>query len=187
MNKDLIGKVEKWVRDVYENADHLIRTGYWVKKLNPKASDALYIAAITHDIERAFKEGRKPPSPETKGAKWDDHKYSMFHGKRSAKFVIEFLKKVKAGSNLIKEVSKLVIVHEEGGWKEADILRDADSISFLEVNVPRFISWIPEKLTKEEVREKFDYMFKRIGSNKAKQIAQPFYDQAIIELEKVNN
>jgi len=53
------------------------------------------------------------------------------------------------------------------------------------VNVDVFISWIPEKFTKEEVREKFDYMFDRIGGKKAKTFAKPLYKKALEKLEKI--
>lgn len=76
MSKDLIKKVEEWVIKIYSNSDHLVTTGYWVKKLYPKANEALIITALSHDIERAFKEGRIPPSPELKNAKWDDPIYN---------------------------------------------------------------------------------------------------------------
>lgn len=122
MDKGLIAKVQRWVEEIYSNSDHLVRTGYWVKKLDSKASDALIIAAITHDIERVFKENRNPPSPEAKGAKWDDSVYDKWHSERSAKFVTEFLKKEGASGELIKKVAQLVSHHEHGGWKEADIL-----------------------------------------------------------------
>jgi len=187
MNKDLVNKVQKWVEEIYSNADHLVRTGYWVKRLYPEADDTLIIAAISHDVERAFDEGRNPPSPEMGGAKWDDPVYNRWHSKRSAAFVKNFLDKEGANPKIIDDVVKLISVHEEGGWKEADILRDADSISFLEVNINRFISRITTVFTKQEVKEKFDYMFERIGSSKAKIIAKPFYDKAIEELNKVKD
>ena len=171
MNKDLVNKVQKWVEEIYSNADHLVRTGYWVKRLYPEADD----------------EGRNPPSPEMGGAKWDDPVYNRWHSKRSAAFVKNFLDKEGANPKIIDDVVKLISVHEEGGWKEADILRDADSISFLEVNINRFISRITTVFTKQEVKEKFDYMFERIGSSKAKIIAKPFYDKAIEELNKVKD
>jgi len=194
MNKDLIEKVQKWVEEIYSNANHLVRTGYWVKRLYPEAKDSLIIASITHDIERAFKDGRNPPSPEMNGAKWDDPVYNRWHSERSAVFVKNFLKKEGANSKLIDDVAKLISVHEEGGWKEADLLRDSDSISFLEINAPYFISKIGkdlsshrQNLSRGEVREKFDYMFNRIGSKKAKQFATPFYEKAIEELNKVKD
>ncbi|OGM09517.1 hypothetical protein A2Z67_01580 [Candidatus Woesebacteria bacterium RBG_13_36_22] len=184
MNVVLIQKVQKWVEEIYSNADHLVRTGYWVKKLNPKANDALIIAAITHDIERAFKEDRNPPVEEF-GANWDNPIYDKWHSERSVEFVSEFLKKEGTDQGLIDEVSRLIGHHEHGGWKEADILRDADSLSFLEVNVGMFISWIPDKVSKEEVKEKFDYMFNRIGGKRARELAEPLYKKALEKLGKV--
>lgn len=187
METALINEAEKWVNKIYSNADHLIRTGYWVKKVYPGADEAMVIAAITHDVERAFPSGRKPPSPELKGAKWDDVVYNRWHGKRSSKFVGKFLEDHDAQENLIKKVTKLIIYHEEGGWEEADYLRDADSISFLEINPPFFISRIGKDLKRKEVKEKFDYMFRRIGSRKARELAASFYNKAIAELNKIGN
>ena len=172
-----------WVEKTYFNANHLIRTAYWVNYLNPKPSEALLIAALTHDIERAFKEGSKPFF--SKKGKWDDKASNQWHSERSAKFVKEFLEKEKANPCLINQTVRLISHHEEGGWGEADLLRDADSISFLEVNVPFFISRIPGELSKKEVEEKFNYMFARIGSKKAIEIAKPLYKKAMADLNKI--
>lgn len=180
---ELYQKTKAWVEKIYFNANHLVRTVHWVKKLTPSPSLALLLAALTHDIERAFKQGRNPPA--AKIGKWNDPISNQWHSKRSAKFVKDFLKKKDADPDLIEGVSKLISHHEEGGWKEADLLKDADSISFLEINVPFFISRIPEELSKKEVKEKFNYMFKRISSKKAKEIARPFYQKAIVSLNKV--
>ena len=46
----------------------------------------------------------------------------------------------------------------------------------------KFISWVPGRMSKESVREKLDYMFKRIGGAKAKKMARPFYEKAILEV-----
>jgi len=180
---DIVKDTERWVKSIYFNADHLIRTKYWLKKLNPKADSASLIAAVSHDIERAFDEGRKPPSKEM--GDWDDPVFNQWHSRRSAEFVEDFLKKKNADPELIKKVSRLISHHEEGGWKEADLLRDTDSISFLEINVQFFISRIPDNLSKKGVKEKFDYMFRRIGNKKAREIARSFYKKAIRDLELV--
>lgn len=181
MNK-LFKTTQAWVEKNYFNAEHLVRTVYWVKKLKPSADKALLLAALTHDIERAFEKGREPPSSETDN--WDNQEYNRWHSRRSAEFASEFLKNAGADNNLIKRVSALVGQHEEGGSEETDILKDADSISFLEVNAPWFIAKIPEKWTKESVKEKIDYMFRRINGEKAKTKAKPFYQKALFELEK---
>ena len=182
MNTQLLVKIRKWVKETSPNADHLIRTGYWVERIYPKADVALVIAAITHDIERGFVQKRIPPSPEFKGAKWDDPVYDKWHSERSAKFVKEFLEKENADKKLIEKIVQLISHHEHGGWKEVDILKDADSISFLEINVPHFISKISGDFSKDDVKEKFDLMYYRISSPKAKKIAEPFYKNAIRKL-----
>lgn len=184
MDTNLIKKTEKWVNRIYSNADHLIRTGYWIKRIYPIADEAMVIAAITHDIERAFPEGRTPPSPELKGAKWDDDVYNQWHGNRSAKYVREFLEKNCAPQDLIKKVVKLISHHESGGWKEADYLKDADSLSFLEINPALFISRIGKDLSRNEAKEKFNYMYRRIENKKAKALAAPFYKKALKELDE---
>jgi len=180
---NLFEKTKEWIK-IYSNADHLIQTAYWVKELDPEASDALVLAALTHDIERAFKENRNPPAPEFEG-KWDDPIYNEWHSGRSAKFTEEFLKEKGTSEELIKRTTDLVKLHETGGTPEADLLKDADSLSFLEVNTPLFISMIPEKITKDDVRAKLDFMLNRITSEKAKTIAKQLYDKAILELDRV--
>jgi hypothetical protein len=181
---DIVKEAERWVKSIAFNADHLIRTKYWLKKLNPKADSASLIAALTHDIERVFEKGRKPPSPELKGADWEDEEYNLWHGKRSAKFVLGWLKKKGVNDKeFLRKLKRLIVYHEIGGDKEINLIRDADSISFLEIAAPYFISLTPKKLTKEETREKLNYMSGRISNKKAKSLARPFYEKAIRDLE----
>jgi len=182
--KKLLKEVRKWVEDNYFNADHLVRSAYWVKELDPKADEAVIIAALTHDMERAF-----PGPDEVKFLTGyaDDEYIELYkkHSLRSAKIVGNFLKEKGVKSDLIKKVKNLIKQHEIGGTYEQNLVKDADSISFLEINVPTFISFIPEKWTKEEVRKKFEWMFNRISLPKAKQLAKPFYEKAIAKLIRV--
>ncbi len=145
----------------------------------------LRIAALTHDIERAFPEGRKPPTPEMAWAKWDDPINNKWHGERSASFTVQELGKLGVKDTITNKVKFLIEFHEFGGDPERDLIKDADSLSFLEINVPLFVSWVPERMSKEEVRKKFDFMFNRISSPKAKKLAKPLYEKAVRELEKL--
>ena len=184
--KNIVKRVRDWVKKIYGNSQHLLRTGYWMKKLDPKCDLATYLAAITHDIERAFPEGRVPPSPEIRGVKWDDKKYNLWHGRRSAEFVEKFL--IENGfreQEVIRKIRRLITYHEIGGDKETDLIKDADSLSFLEINAPLFISWVPQKASVKEIKEKFDYMFNRISSEKARKLAEPFYKKALKRLERL--
>lgn len=181
MNNQLFENARDWVNQTHPHPEHLIRTGYWVQQLDPTASDELIVACITHDIERAFTEGRVPEgsSEEGSGIIWDDEVYNLWHGRRSADFVAQWLKTQGVSDDFIKKVWRLIEVHEIGGNYEENLIKDADSISFLEINAPLFKSKIPEKFTKEQVIDKFDYMYNRISGEKAKELAKPFYQKAV--------
>jgi hypothetical protein len=183
----IINLCSEWVEKNYKNSVHLIRTGYWVKQLDNKASPELIVACITHDIERAFPENRQTVgSPEDgPGVKWDDPVYNLWHGKRSAEYVGNFLEKNGATEKFIKEVKRLVISHEIGGDYHQNLVKDADCISFLENNAGLFIGRIPEKYSALQVKEKFDYMYNRISLPKAKKLARPFYQKALQALAGV--
>ncbi len=45
-----------WI-EPYWNAEHLVRTRDWLLELEPDASEALRLAALTHDMERHFPGG----------------------------------------------------------------------------------------------------------------------------------
>ena len=95
--------------------------------------------------------------------------------------IYNLLLKNGAEKDVVRRAKMLVSRHEEGGNEEQDLLKDADSISFLETNVAHFIGMIP-LLGYDKVRVKFDYMYNRITSEKAKEIALPMYENAINEL-----
>lgn len=182
---DIVKEVESWVKKNYLTDNHLLRSKYWLRELKPNADLANIIAVITHDIERGFPKNRKPPSPDVGGAKWDDKEYNLWHGKRSARFALKFLRRFRIDSPVIKKVKKLITYHEIGGDKERDLIKDVDSISFFENNISLFYSWIPKRASKNEIKEKFDYMFNRISSVKARKLALPFYQKALKDLENL--
>lgn len=180
--RSLYKKVEKFVVDAFTKAGkkndiaHSKRTAYWIKKLKPDADKALLIAGVAHDIERAFygdwKKGSLDPDALKK------------HQDLSADEVEKFLKQENINKNIIERVRVLVAHHEEGGDEDQNILKDADSISFFERNFSNFISKSKE-VGKTQSKIKFDGMFNRITSEKAKQIALPLYEKALKALERI--
>lgn len=170
---DLYNKVEKFVVDAFMKVDkkndveHSKRTAYWIKKLKPDADEALLIAGVAHDIERAFygdwKKGSFDPNALKK------------HQDLSAAEIEKFLIQENIDKKFIERVKMLVAHHEEGGDEDQNTLKDADTISFFERNFSNFIS----KTDKEQSKLKFDGMFNRTTSEKAKQIARPLYEKAL--------
>jgi hypothetical protein len=180
----LLEQTRLWVTNNYANAYHLIRTEHWLRRLEADASEALILAALTHDMERAFPGEDQPKANFSAGA--IDLHYNLAHAERSARIVANFLRKQEASETLINQVTSLIKAHETGGWPAANLLQAADSLSFLEVNVESFLRFIslPHTLwTADLVRAKFDWMYRRIQIPEASKLAAPFYETAIKKLQ----
>ena len=170
---------EAWVAP-FENGRHLMRTRDWLLELDPSASEALRIAALTHDVERNFPDG--PVRPANLPA--NDRKYRDAHQARSAELVTTWLTEHGASPAMIQNVAGLVLVHEWGGTPEADLLQGADSISFLETTVPHAGKWIHDgRYSRERTEEQLRWMLDRIRLQQARQLALPFDDAAVSGLE----
>lgn len=181
-------KAEKFVVESFTKVGkthqikHFKDTVKWIKRLKPDADEALCIAAVAHDIERAFRKEDMPEKRKSVGL--HSALYFRPHEERGAEIIAEFLRKENAGQKLIERVKMLVSRHEEGGNKDQNLLKDADSISFFEDNVPYFLSntKIAEVGGKERTKAKIKWMYKRITSKKAKQIAKQWYEDAVKKL-----
>ena len=178
----LYKKVEDFVKNSFTKAGkqdsikHFKRTAYWIKQLKPDADEALLIAGIAHDMERAFY------GDWVKGS--TDKCILRKHQDMSASEIAKFLKKEGAKDEIIERVKMLVSYHEEGGNEDQNILKDADCISYVENQALRHVKVQQQKRkSKEEIKDKFDYTFNKITSKKAKQIAQPMYEKALESLK----
>lgn len=161
---------------------HFTRTVYWVKALKPKADEALLIAAFAHDIERAFGYKNSHQIIDKSDQGFTDKDYLTVHQKEGARIMGDYLLKIGADKKMISRVKMLIVKHEVGGNTDQNLLMDADSISFFENNVDNFVKNKVGETSKEKVKNKFDWMYNRITSKKAKQIAKPWYDRAIKKL-----
>ena len=95
----------------------------------------------------------------------------------------EFLEKEGFEKDKINRIANMILKHEIGGDEESDLIKDADSISYLEINAPKHVKKLVAPLGKDKVERKIRWMFERISSEKAKQIAEPFYKNAVDMLE----
>jgi hypothetical protein len=180
-------KAEKFVVDSFTKIGleyqipHFKQTVYWVEQLTD-ASEALRIAAVSHDIDRAFT-ATNHAEREKKGFDFSNISFLRPHEERCAKVIGEFLEKEGAQEELIEKVKELVSRHEEGGTKGQNILKDADSISFFENNINHFLEVKVKQLGKEKIKQKFEWMYNRISSDKAKDICHSWYEDALKRLE----
>ena len=136
---ELVPRARDWALGVHPHARHLDRTLEWAVELDPGASEALRIAAVTHDIERAFPD---PDAAWDSARDWDSPEYNRWHQDRCADLVAAWLREQDADPALVRDAEALVRAHEEGGWPEADVLQAADSLSFLETMVPVVRGWV---------------------------------------------
>ena len=129
-----VDRARHWVVENYPyNRDHLIRALEWLDRLSPGLPEAVRLAALTHDMERAF------PGPDSPAMdSLDDPVYERLHSERSARIVSEWLRSQGASDDLVHHVEKLILRHEIGGSREADLVQAADRLSFLETNIDIF-------------------------------------------------
>lgn len=149
----------------------------WVLKLKPDADEALKIAALAHDIDRAI-------TGITEKDLSDYSKINEFkkeHSVRSANFIAELLVKRECREEVIRKVKDLVEKHEVGGDSESDILMSADSLAYFEYNIPSYLKRNGEERTKEKIK----FMFSRLSADAKKLVEQiNFSDSQIASLVK---
>ncbi len=118
---------------VPEDPVHSKNTLTWLLKLNPDADEALQIAALGHDIERAIDQ-RKMRREDFEN--YDDFKAA--HAHNSAEILKQVMLDCGVDKTLMEQVYELVRRHEVGGDGRSDLLKDADSISYFQVNLPHY-------------------------------------------------
>lgn len=193
MNNEIYTKVEKFVIEMFNknsedlsnlNIKHLLRTVYWVKELKNNVDEAFLVAAVSHDIERAFRNVAEYNyiKDSKDGYKSEDH--LLFHQNEGASIIAKYLQDLGVEPTFIERVKMLVSKHEVGGSDVQNLLKDADSISFFENNIDFFINKLAVERGVDKVKEKFEWMFERISSDKAKKIAEVWYKEA---MDKISN
>ena len=140
---------------VPEDPVHSRNTLAWLMKLKPDVDDALQIAALGHDIERAL--------TERKVLRTDFANYNEFkiaHARNSAEILREIMLECGVQGHIIEDVYRLVCRHETGGDQRSDLIRDADSVSFFEVNLPLYF----ERSSWEETKRRCIWGYKRLSA-----------------------
>lgn len=118
---------------VPEDPLHAEDTLDWLLRLKPDLDKTLRIAALGHDIERAL---------EIRKVERDDFPdYDAFKAARarnSAEILMETMEGCAMSQEMASKVYLLVCRHETGGDPRADLIRNADGISYFHVNMPLY-------------------------------------------------
>ncbi|MCH7639770.1 MAG: DUF4202 family protein [Bacteroidetes bacterium] len=174
MFKNIESEIERIISksEIPEDSEHSKNTRAWILRLKPEADMALQIAGLGHDIERSIKELKINRENYTC---YDDFK--MAHARNSAKVLRELLAQYDLVKIIRDKVVNLVTHHEFGGSPEANILKEADSISYFDVNVQFYF----QRNSKSETAFRIMWGYQRL-SDEGKAIVRDFsYDD--IELE----
>ncbi len=116
---------------VPEDSRHADNTLEWLLRVEPHADDALQLAALAHDIDRAIEELK------VERAGFDDYDtFKAAHARNGAEILRPILTECGVERHIVDEACRLVEVHEVGGDFRSDLLKDVDSISYFEVNLP---------------------------------------------------
>ncbi len=112
-------KIKEIIADstVPEDFVHASNTLEWLLKLKSDADEALQIAALGHDIERAV-ENRKVK-------RIDFHDYNEFktaHARNSAEILRVIMQECSMPEHIIEDVYSLVLRHETGGEQRSDMI-----------------------------------------------------------------
>ena len=163
-----------WVIENYPyNSTHLLKSLEWVDRLAPGSPEAVRLATLTHDMERAF------GGPDAIPIKMSGRAYEEAHSNRSARIVGEWLRANGASVDLVSDVEALIRMHEWGGSPDADLVQAADSLSFLETNIDLMVGFARTgKYSRADVARKIDQMYERIHVPAARELARPMWEQA---------
>jgi kynurenine formamidase len=181
----LLERAVAWMSEMHPHFLHMRRTLDWAVEIDPGASEAVRIAAVTHDAERAYPEGDWDSA-----VSWDDPEYNRWHQERCAEIVGRWLREQNADPNLTAEVERIVLVHEDGGFPEADVVQAADSLSFLETMVYLLAEWVQSgRAPRERAESKARHSLERISPSlpEAREEAEPLLAAALQRLAAVSS
>jgi len=156
---------------VPEDPRHAENTLEWLLRLDPKANEAFQIAALAHDIDRAVESKR------VRRVDFDD--YDLFksaHARNGAKILRGILDKCGVAKPTNDEACRLVALHEVGGDPRSDLLRDADSISYFEVNMPLYY----QREGWEETKRRCIWGYRRLSARMKKTAQSITYEDEVL-------
>jgi len=156
---------------VPEDARHAENTLEWLLKLDPEADQALQIAALAHDIDRAA-ENRKIHREDFS----DYEAFKAAHAHNSADMLRKILMTCGVDQATSNEACRLVALHEAGGDPRSDLLNDADSISFFDVN----LSFYFEREGWQETKRRCIWGYRRLSKRVKKVVLNITYQEEVL-------
>ncbi|MFQ5650973.1 MAG: DUF4202 family protein [bacterium] len=138
-------------------------------RLHKRASTALKVAALAHDVERAL--------PTRKVHRRDFSDYDAFkraHAANSARIADELMVAFGLAPPFRARVRFLIENHEHGGYadNELRVLKDADALSFFHINLPLYA----QRHQSDEVWFRIKWGYARLSEHARKMVHSLAYD-----------
>ena len=153
--------------EVTEDPHHAENTLEWLLRLAPESDEALQIAALAHDIERAV------TARKVRRSHYDNYDaFKAAHARHGADILGAILDECRVTKATADEACRLVTLHEVGGDPRSDLLKDADSISFFEVNMPLYY----QREGCVETKSRCTWGYQRLSSRTKKIVESMRYD-----------
>ena len=159
---------------VPEDPRHADNTLEWLLCLEPDAGDALQLAALAHDIDRAIEESK------VRRADFDDYDaFKAAHARNGAELLRPILNACGVAGDIVDEACRLVEVHEVGGDPRSDLLKDADSISYFDVNLPLYY----QREGWQETKRRSSWGYRRLSARARELVNKTCYqDETLLQL-----
>ncbi len=154
-----------------EDPIHAENTFEWLLKLDPEADQALQIAALAHDIDRAV-EAQKVRRTDFS----DYNAFKAAHARNGAGILRAILNRCGIATSIADEACRLVTLHEVGGDPRSDLLKDADSISYFEVNMPLYY----QREGREETIRRCNWGYRRLSARMKEVVKTITYEDELI-------
>jgi hypothetical protein len=109
----------------------------------------------------------------------DFNDYDAFkaaHARNGAAILRAILDKRGVAKSVVDEACRLVGLHEVGGDRRSDLLKDADSISYFEVNMPMYY----QREGWEETRRRCSWGYRRLSVRMRKIARRLTYDDQVL-------
>ncbi len=159
---------------VPEDSRHAENTLGWLLRLKPDADETMQIAALGHDIERAL-EARK-----VKRADFSDYDtFKAAHARNSAESLKAIMEDCGVPQETAGQAYLLVSRHETGGDPRADLIKNADGISYFHVNMPLYY----QREGWEETKRRCVWGYRRLSARVKKIVENMAYpDEELTKL-----
>jgi len=155
--------------------EHALDTWRWILRLDERASLAVQVAALFHDVERLYAE----PDVRVEHHAADYRAFKTAHAATGSELVAAFMTEIGMPPAISLRICELVARHELGGddglgeacpdlVRERALVNDADALSFFSLNASGFLNYYGA----EHTARKVVYTWRRLSRQARAELGQ---------------